>query len=170
MKRALKAVINRASPRIIPRLRFLQGLLHHSPPPLKAVALYRVSRYFWVRGHRILARHYENLLYYRCGCTISCEAEIGEGVWFPHPTGIVIGKGSILGRNVTVYQSVTLGRKDRTVSDYPRIGDDVTIYPGSVVIGAIVVGKGTTIGANSVVLADTEENSVYAGVPARRLR
>lgn len=82
----------------------------------------------------------------------------------------MIGKGSILGRNVVVYQNVTLGRKDRTVSDYPRIGDDVTIYPGSVVIGAIVVGTGTTIGANSVVLADTEENSVYAGTPARRLR
>ena len=53
---------------------------------------------------------------------------------------------------------------------YPKLGDSVTVYSGAKIIGGIYIGDGATIGANSVVIRDVEANSVYAGVPAKRIR
>jgi serine O-acetyltransferase len=74
----------------------------------------------------------------------------------PHPTGVVIGRGTTVGRNVRIFQNVTLGSSRR--GDYPTIGDDVTIYAGAVISGDITIGSGSIIGANAVVTTDVPPN------------
>lgn len=92
---------------------------------------------------------------------------------FPHPIGIVIGQRVKLGKNVTIYQNVTIGSKDTLnykTSKYPIIGDNVIIYPNSIILGGITIGDNAIIGAGSLVLKDVEKNTVVAGVPARLLK
>jgi serine acetyltransferase len=84
-------------------------------------------------------------------------------VMFPHPVGIVIGDGAVIGRNVRIYQNVTLGLTQNGVGGYPTIEDDVSIYAGAVVIGGITVGAGSVIGANAIVSRDVPAGSVVVG-------
>jgi serine O-acetyltransferase len=104
----------------------------------------------------------------RSGCQFHLDSVIGPGLRLPHPTAIVIGQGVRIGANVTLYQSVTIGRSRPEA--YPVVEDDVTIYPNSVVIGGITIGKGAVIGAGSVVRDDVPAGAVVAGNPARLIR
>ena len=94
------------------------------------------------------------------GCYISPRATIGSGLRLPHATGIVIGDGSVIGRDVTIYQNVTLGRKNAKHNAYPSIGNNCTIYAGAVLVGEIEVGQSSIIGANAVVQESLPERSV----------
>jgi serine O-acetyltransferase len=95
---------------------------------------------------------------------------IGPGLLLPHPNGVVIGKGAVIGRNATLLQQVTIGEKHlNSLSDgrYPVLGDNVTVGAGAKVLGGVRLLDRTTIGANSVVLIDTPEDSLVVGAPAR---
>jgi len=93
----------------------------------------------------------------RTGIDIHPGADIGERFFIDHGTGVVIGETAILGRNVRLYQSVTLGAKRFETDDqtgilrkgYPRhpiVEDDVVIYAGATILGRITIGKGSSIG------------------------
>jgi serine O-acetyltransferase len=84
-------------------------------------------------------------------------------VMFPHPVGIVIGDGAVIGRNVRIYQNVTLGLTANGVGAYPTIEDGVAIYAGAVVMGGITVGAGAVIGANAFVSRDVPAGAVVVG-------
>jgi serine O-acetyltransferase len=85
-------------------------------------------------------------------------------VYFPHPLGIVIGDTSVIGNGVTIYQNVTIGRKAKSrINENPRIGDNVVIYPGAVVIGEITIGDNSIIGANTTVTIDIPAGSTVVG-------
>lgn len=86
---------------------------------------------------------------------------------FPHPIGIVIGKGVNIGKNCVIYQNVTIGVKSREDRVYPTIGNNVIISANSVIIGSIRIGNNVTIGASAVVLKDIPDNSIVVGNPAR---
>lgn len=111
------------------------------------------------------------------GVEFPAEYEIGEGLLMYHPHDIVLGAGCRIGRNVTIYNGVTLGArtlktldKNKDISDrYPVIEDGVTIFSGAKVIGPVRIGKNSIIGANSVVNDSFPENSTIAGIPARLL-
>jgi serine O-acetyltransferase len=103
----------------------------------------------------------------RRGCYLSLLAEIGPGLILPHPTGIVVGDGVRLGRSVTLYQNVTLGRPDAKTPLYPTLEDEVVVYAGAVIIGPITVGRAAAIAANAVVNRDVAPQSVVAGAPAK---
>ncbi|MDO5720821.1 MAG: hypothetical protein Q4P05_08800 [Actinomycetaceae bacterium] len=100
-------------------------------------------------------------------------SNIGPGLLLPHPNGIVIGKGTVIGSNVTILQQVTFGEKyisGDSNHGYPVLDDNVTIGAGAKVLGNVRLGEGTTVGANSVVLIDTPARSMVAGSPARVIR
>jgi serine O-acetyltransferase len=101
------------------------------------------------------------------GCDIDPGAQFGPGIYFPHPTGIVIGGEWDIGSNVSILQGVTLGRGSETSSYRSLISDNVQITAGAKVIGAVNIGAGSVVGANAVVLQDVPANAVAVGVPAR---
>jgi serine O-acetyltransferase len=126
----------------------------------------------WLYGFKlskILGRVLWRLNVLFSGCHIGLRSEIGPGVRFPHPVGIVIGDGVLIGSNVTIYQSVTVGAASFSKLNYPVIGDDVTIYPGAVLVGAIKVGSGSAVGANAFVRTDVPAGAVFVTDAAKQL-
>lgn len=103
------------------------------------------------------------------GIEVTTKCEIGPGLFLPHSSGIVIGASSI-GKNVTLYQGVTLGAVfldlNYEESARPRLGDDVVVGSGAKVLGGIIVGDNARIGANAVVLENVPSDCTAAGVPA----
>ncbi len=132
---------------------------------------------FWIRvqqsnwpKHKFVSTFAHSIIYHRYHCDISPRAIIHKSVYFPHPLGIVIGTGCIVKENVMIYQNVTLGKKYANGDlDYPIIEKSAILYPNTCVIGGITIGEGTIVGAGSIVIRNTERNSTYAGVPARRI-
>ncbi|MXP27019.1 hypothetical protein GRI39_13370 [Altererythrobacter indicus] len=115
---------------------------------------------------RLKARYYGRKLAKEFGIYCARLAKIGTGLTLPHPIGIVIGDGVRIGKNVTIYQNVTLGLKNRDDLIYPTVHDDVVIYAGAVIVGPVTVGARSVIAANAVVTVDVPPDSVAAGVPA----
>jgi serine O-acetyltransferase len=111
---------------------------------------------------------YPNLVLF--GLEVTPQCEIGPGIFFPHPSGTVIGAWRI-GSNVTIFQGVTLGAKELDMRfDFrlrPEVGDNVVLGAGSKILGGIHIGDNATVGANSVVLDSVEAHGMVAGVPAR---
>jgi serine O-acetyltransferase len=104
------------------------------------------------------------------GVYISPNAVIGIGLKLPHPTGIVIGDGVVIGRNCIIYQQVTFGGArlgDAKDSNYPHIGDNVIFFAGAKIIGKISIKSNCIVGANSVVIKDVREGCTVVGIPAR---
>lgn len=124
------------------------------------------------KGYRRLAAILFRKLEREYGVYIGVNAKIGENVRFPHPVGIVIGDGVEIGGDCTIFQNVTVGGArigDAQNCAYPKIGNNVVLFAGAVVVGAIEIGEQCVIGANSVVNRDFPSGSVIAGVPARKL-
>lgn len=100
------------------------------------------------------------------GIEIGKNASIGRGLSMPHPIGIVIGKEVKIGEFCTIYQGVTIGKRN---GEYPKIGDNVCIYPNSTIVGGVTIGNNVIIGAGSVVLKNVYDNEIIAGVPAKKI-
>jgi len=101
---------------------------------------------------------------------IGTGSKIGGGLFLPHPWGIVIGHGVVIGENATIFQQVTLGRGNHLKSEYPRLLDNVTLYAGAKAFGAIVIGNNSIVGSNAVVVKSVPDSTIVAGVPARVIR
>jgi serine O-acetyltransferase len=98
-------------------------------------------------------------------------ADIGDGLFIDHGTGVVIGETAEVGDNVTIYQGVTLGGTGfATGKRHPTVEDNVTIGSGAKLLGPITIGHGAKIGANSVVIHDVPPNSTVVGVPGHPVR
>jgi serine O-acetyltransferase len=148
-------------------------LLHY--PGFQAIFCYRVAHVFWRRVPLIgkfIARDIQVTARMLTGVDIHPAAEIGPGLFIDHAMGVVIGETSEIGKNVSMFQEVTLGGtgKEKGHKRHPTIEDDVLISAGAKVLGAITVGAGSLIGANSVVVRDVPPNSTVVGVPGRVVR
>jgi serine O-acetyltransferase len=117
------------------------------------------------------AVHHANLIL--TGADILPGCQIGGGLHVEHPVGIVIGAGVIIGSNCTILQGVTIGAKyvDRTNGDnkFPVIGDNVSIGAKASIIGGIIVGSNSTVGAHALVRKSAPRNSRLVGIPAHEI-
>jgi serine O-acetyltransferase len=127
-------------------------------PGVAAVMRHRLAHELYRLGTPLLARIVAEIAHAQAGVDIHPGAEVGEGFFIDHGTGVVIGETAIIGRNVRLYQAVTLGaRSFQTGADgqlrknYPRhpiVEDDVVIYAGATILGRITIGRGSSIGGN----------------------
>lgn len=103
------------------------------------------------------------------GIEIHPAAQIGEGFFIDHGAGVVIGETTIIGKNVTLYQGVTLGGtgNEKCHKRHPTLGDNVFVGSGAKILGPITVGSHSRIGANSVVLKNVPERATVTGMRAR---
>src|SRR4051794_7206844 len=105
------------------------------------------------------------------GVEIHPAAEIGRALFIDHGAGVVIGETAEIGRNVTLYQGVTLGGTGfQRGKRHPTVGDDVVVGSGAKLLGPIEVGSRAKIGANSVVIHDVPANSTVVGNPGHPVR
>lgn len=116
------------------------------------------------KNKKQLSYYYCYKLYKLYNIDISGSSIIGENLYIPHPFSIVIGGGVKIGNNVTIYQNVTIGRKNKDIPEYPKIGNNVTIYCNSTILGNITIGDGAIIGAGSVILRDVAPGEKVHGV------
>lgn len=138
-------------------------------PGLHAVWAHRVAHEMWRHEKgRLPARILSQWTRARTGIEIHPGATIGRRFFIDHGMGVVIGETAEVGDDVMMYHAVTLG--GRTLAKgkrHPTVGDNVTLGAGARVLGAITVGDGAQIGANSVVVKDVPAQSVATGVPAK---
>ena len=133
-----------------------------------ALQSYRVAHWLWTQNRNELALFLQSRTSNCFSVDIHPAAQIGYGLMLDHATGIVIGETSIVGNNVSIMQSVTLGGTGKDTRDrHPKIGDGVLIGAGSKILGNINIGEGAQVCAGSVVLNDVPAHSAVAGVPAQ---
>ena len=134
-------------------------------PGLHAIWAHRISHWMWNHRLRLFARIYANHIRRQTGIEIHPGARIGRRLFIDHGMGVVIGETAIVGDDVMLYHDVTLGARSQDRGKrHPTIGDRVVIGSGARVLGAVTVGEGAKIGANSLVTSDvaprTEKDSV----------
>ncbi len=127
-------------------------------PGFAAIARHRLAHELYALGVAMIARIIAEDAHSATGIDIHPGAEIGERFFIDRGTGVVIGETAIIGRNVRLYQAVTLGAKrfeadgsGALAKNYPRhpiVADDVVIYAGATVLGRVTIGKGASIGGN----------------------
>jgi len=135
-------------------------------PGFYAISIYRLSHALYKRGVHILPRMMSEYIHGITGVDIHPGATIGDSFYIDHGTGIVIGETSIIGNQVKIYQGVTLGgisvsKSLASTKRHPTIQDNVCIYANATVLGGdIVIGAGSTIGANVWITESVPENSL----------
>jgi serine O-acetyltransferase len=136
----------------------------------RAVVYYRIARLLYLSGIRIIPDLMVARMISITGAEIPYTAQIGEGLRILHPSGVVVGARSVIGKNCTMMQGVTIGYKwDGNNVEFPVVGDDVVIGSGVKILGEIRIGNHVTIGANAVVIENVSDNLTVAGIPAKNI-
>lgn len=138
---------------------------------LHAIWSYRLAHALWTRGWRFPARALSQLTRWLTGVEIHPGAVIGRRFFIDHGMGVVIGETAEVGDDVMLYHGVTLGGRTRNAGKrHPTLGDGVAVGAGAKILGPVVIGAGSTVGANAVVTKDAPEESILVGVPAKARR
>ncbi|MBQ4917221.1 MAG: serine acetyltransferase [Muribaculaceae bacterium] len=133
-------------------------------PCIKAIINYRIAHELLLAGVPVIPRMITESAHSETGIDIHPGATIGEYFAIDHGTGVVIGETAIIGRNVKLYQGVTLGARsfptdenDNLIKGIPRhpiIGDNVVIYSNATILGRVTIGSGAVVGGNIWVTTD----------------
>lgn len=133
-----------------------------------ALQSHRIGHWLWQNNRQSMGLFFQNRVSVKFGVDIHPAAQMGRGIMLDHATGLVIGETAVVGNNVSILQSVTLGGTGKEDGDrHPKIGDGVLISAGAKILGNIKVGEGAKVGAGSVVLEDVPPHTTVAGVPAK---
>lgn len=130
-----------------------------SYPAIQAIATYRIAHHLYERKVPLIPRIMTELAHSRTGIDIHPGATIGPSFFIDHGTGVVIGETTGIGKNVKIYQGVTLGalsfpkgedgKPIKGIKRHPDVGDNVTIYAEATILGGdTVIGEGSEIGGN----------------------
>ena len=146
--------------------RLLQPLLYFKG--YQATQCYRVGHWLWERGQHDLAYFFQMRISEIFGVDIHPNARVGKGLMIDHAHSIVIGETAVVGDNVSMLHSVTLGGTGKEEEDrHPKIGNGVLIGAGAKVLGNIRIGNCSRVAAGSVVLHEVPPCKTVAGVPAK---
>jgi serine O-acetyltransferase len=145
---------------------YLDVLLSY--PGLRAITAHRLIHALYRLKLPLVPRFLASISRFFTGIEIDPGATIGKGVFIDHGMGVVIGETAEVGDGCTIYQGVTLGGTSlQHTKRHPTLGRDVTVGSGAAILGAIYVGDGARIGANSVVVKDVPPNATVVGIPGR---
>jgi serine O-acetyltransferase len=137
-------------------------------PGLHALWFHRLAHRLWSMDVPVLPRLISHLSRLLTGIEIHPGAKIGTGVFIDHGMGVVIGETAEIGDNVTLYQGVTLGGTGKERGKrHPTVGRNVVIAAGAKVLGPIIIGDDSKVGAGAVVIRDVPPRSTVVGVPGR---
>jgi serine O-acetyltransferase len=122
-------------------------------PGFQAVLVYRLAHYLFKKNVPIIPRLMSEIVHSETGIDIHPGATIGESFFIDHGTGIVVGETAEIGHHVKLYQGVTLGAfsvsKDTKGRRHPKLGNHVTVYARSTILGGdSEVGDHCVIGGN----------------------
>ena len=136
---------------------------------MHAIWVHRLTHKLWQKDEtKALARTLSQFARFLTGVEIHPGATIGRRFFIDHGMGIVIGETAEVGDDVMLYHGVTLGgRSLEKVKRHPTIGDRVTIGAGAKVLGPVVIGADSAIGANAVVVNDHPADSIITGIPVK---
>ncbi len=146
-------------------------------PGVKAVFFHRIANFFAIAKFHLVARIISQFSRFLTGIEIHPNAKIGKNLFIDHGMGVVIGETSDIGDNVTIYHMATLGGiapsinsdNQRNIKRHPTLKENVVVGSGAQILGPVVVGKNSKIGANAVVTKDVPENAVMVGIPAKNV-
>jgi serine O-acetyltransferase len=135
---------------------------------LHAIWSHRLAHRMWaLPALRGPARVLSQLTRFLTGVEIHPGATIGRRFFIDHGMGVVIGETAEVGDDVMLYHGVTLGGRSLAHGKrHPTIGDRVTVGAGAKVLGPVLIGDDSAVGANAVVTHDVPTDSIATGVPA----
>ena len=135
-------------------------------PGVLAMIHHRLAHELYKLGLPLLARIVAELAHAQTGIDIHPGAQIDEGFFIDHGTGVVIGETAVIGKRVRLYQAVTLGAKrfptdaegnlQKGLPRHPVVEDDVVVYAGATILGRVTLGKGAVIGGNVWITDDVK--------------
>ena len=158
----LKAVFERdpACKGYVQPLLYFKGFL--------ALQAHRVAHLLWGEGREAMAFYLQSRVSELFQVDIHPAAQIGQGAFFDHGTGIVIGETAVVGDDVSMLHGVTLGGTGKETGDrHPKIRRGVLLSLGAKILGNIEVGEYSRVGAGSVVLKSVPPGCTAVGVPAK---
>ncbi len=147
-------------------------------PAIRAITNYRIAHELHLLGVPLIPRMITEMAHSETGIDIHPAATIGDYFTIDHGTGVVIGATAIIGRNVKLFQGVTLGAKSFPLDDdgnpikgiprHPIIEDNVVIYSNATILGRITIGEGATIGGNIWVTDHVAKGAIIAQSKAKK--
>lgn len=137
-------------------------------PGFHALFFHRVAHMLWRNGLFLIGRVVSHIGRFFTGIEIHPGATIGKRFFIDHGMGVVIGETTEIGNDVTLYHGVTLGGTSwQKGKRHPTLEDNVVVGAGAKILGPFKVGKGSIIGAGSVVVKEVPPNSTVIGIPGR---
>lgn len=137
-------------------------------PGLHALICHRFANYLYHKKIPVVPRLISHISRFFTGIEIHPGATIGRRFFIDHGMGVVIGETAVIGRDVLIYQGVTLGGTGKEHGKrHPTVSNNVVIGAGAKVLGNIMIGANVRIGAGSVVVDNVPAHSTVVGVPGR---
>jgi len=137
-------------------------------PGLHAILLHRIAHVFYFLRIPLIPRMISAFSRLLTGIEIHPGAKIGKNFFIDHGMGVVIGETTEIGKDVLIYQGVTLGGTGKEKGKrHPTLGNDIVVGAGAKILGPVKIGNNCKIGAGSVVIKDVPKNSTVVGIPGK---
>ncbi|MDX1605315.1 MAG: serine O-acetyltransferase [Candidatus Competibacterales bacterium] len=144
---------------------YLEPLLYFKG--FHALQAYRIAHWLWNQDRRHVALYLQNRISEAFGVDFHPAARIGRGIMIDHATGVVVGETAVIEDDVSMLHEVTLGGTGKESGDrHPKVRQGVLIGAGAKILGNVEIGRGSRVGAGSVVLRDVPAHCTVVGVPA----
>ncbi len=137
-------------------------------PGFHAILLHRLAHKLYLERVPLIPRVISQISRFLTGVEIHPGAKIGRRFFIDHGAGVVIGETTEIGDDCLLYQGVTLGGTGNEKGKrHPTLGDHVVVGTGAKVLGGIRIGDDVKIGAGSVVVHPVPDGSTVVGIPGR---